>query len=178
MGDKARARETAKNGRRADPPRQRRAVRTIEEALDVARDDRLPGDPQGLGRRRRTRHAHLLGRDDDLRAQYDTARNEAERAFGDGRRLSREVPRASAPHRDPGLRRHARPRRRTSASAMLDPAPPPEADRGVAVAGARRRSCASGWARRPSGSARPSNYVERRHDRVPLTRTASSTSWR
>ena len=48
-----------------------------------------------------------------------------------------------------------RPRRRAHArrARVLDPAPPPEADRGVAVAGARRPSCARRWRPRPSAPA-------------------------
>ena len=41
---------------------------------------------------------------------------------------------------------------------VLDPAPPPEADRGVPVAGRGRRCCASSWARPPSTLARAIGY--------------------
>ena len=64
------------------------------------------------------------------------------------------VPRAPArrapAHRDPGRRRRARPRRPSRRARVLDPAPAPEGRRGGAVARRRRRSCASGWAARPS----------------------------
>ena len=66
------------------------------------------------------------------------ARREA--AFGDGEPLRREGGRAGAPRRDPGALRRARRRAHARRARVLDPAPPPEADRGVAVARARRPS--------------------------------------
>ena len=54
---------------------------------------------------------------------------------------------AAAPHRDPGPGRRARQRRAPLRARVLDPAPPPEGDRGEPVARRHRRSCASAWAR-------------------------------
>ncbi len=74
---------------------------------------------------------------------------------------------AAAPRRDPGARRHARQRRAPLRARLLDPAPPPEARRGGAVARRSRPSCARAMGEaalqgRPRGRLR-----ERRHRRVP-----------
>jgi acetyl-CoA carboxylase biotin carboxylase subunit len=83
MGDKARARETAKNAGVPIIPGSEGAVRTVEEAADVARSIGYPvilkASAGGGGRGMR-----ICWQDSDLQSQYDTARNEAERAFGDG----------------------------------------------------------------------------------------------
>ena len=67
---------------------------------------------------------------------------------GAGRvRQPRRVPgallRGAAPHRDPGRRRQARRLRAPRRARVLDPAPPPEGDRGGAVGRARRRASAT-----------------------------------
>ena len=73
---------------------------------DEAQRDRLSGADQGVGRRRRQGHA---GR----RAAAGLRRRARRRASARRERLrrrsraDREVPDAAAPHRDPGLRRHA-----------------------------------------------------------------------
>ena len=77
----------------------------------------------------------LVASPDALEGAYATAAREAEAAFGDGVALPREGDRAGPPRRGAGARDgrgRADPRR----AGVLDPAPPPEADRGVAVAGA------------------------------------------
>jgi len=83
MGDKARARETAKNAGVPIIPGSEGAVRTVEEAADVARSIGYPvilkAAAGGGGRGMR-----ICWQESDLQSQYDTARNEAERAFGDG----------------------------------------------------------------------------------------------
>ena len=77
---------------------------------------RLPGDHQGLGRRRRPRHAR--------RAQRSHAAQRHQRHAGRGAGglrqrpgLHGEIPGEAAPHRVPGARRQLRQRRSTSASA-------------------------------------------------------------
>ena len=106
-----------------------------------------------------------------------TTRAEAQAAFGNPHALSREVPRAAAPHRDPGAGRRARQRGAPGRPRLLHAAAAPEDDRGSArprtdrCASARRS--ASG-ARRPAarsttGTPAPSSSC---------TRTASSTSSR
>ncbi len=83
MGDKARARETAQKAGVPIIPGSEGAVRTAEEALDVARSIGFPvilkAAAGGGGRGMR-----ICWDGDDLPNQFDTARNEAERAFGDG----------------------------------------------------------------------------------------------
>ncbi len=72
--------------------------------------------------------------------QFATARD----GGGEGVRrrldLPREVPERAAPHRVPGPRRRARQRRPPGRARVLDPAPAPEADRGVPLAGAHPRA--------------------------------------
>ncbi len=76
---------------------------------------------------------------DELEAAFGAASAEAEAAFGDGSLYLEKALVPGPPRRDPGAVR--RPRRRAHArrARVLDPAPPPEARRGVAVARARPR---------------------------------------
>ena len=57
MGDKSRAKKAHDQGRGARDPRVPGVVEDEEKAIRVARDIGLPGDPQGLRRRRRPRDA-------------------------------------------------------------------------------------------------------------------------
>jgi acetyl-CoA carboxylase biotin carboxylase subunit len=83
MGDKSRARETAKNAGVPIIPGSEGAIRTVDEAADVARSIGYPvilkASAGGGGRGMR-----ICWEEGDLQTQFDTARNEAERAFGDG----------------------------------------------------------------------------------------------
>jgi acetyl-CoA carboxylase biotin carboxylase subunit len=83
MGDKARARETAQKAGVPIIPGSEGAVRTVDEALDVARTIGFPvilkAAAGGGGRGMR-----ICWDAEELPNQFDTARNEAERAFGDG----------------------------------------------------------------------------------------------
>ena len=101
------------------------------------RRDRLPGDDQGLRRRRRQGHAHrafpVRGRG-GLRALQVRGEILVRRRPD----VHREVHRQSAPRRDPGARRQARQRDLSRRARMLDPAPQSEGGRGGAVAAARR----------------------------------------
>ena len=67
----------------------------------------------------------------------------------DGVRRRRHVPRdgrrRAPPRRDAGARRRRRRRARAGRARLLDPAPPPEADRGGALAGARPRHARRRW---------------------------------
>jgi acetyl-CoA carboxylase biotin carboxylase subunit len=81
MGDKARARETAKAAGVPIIPGSDGAVTSIEEAAQVAKSIGFPvilkASAGGGGRGMR-----ICWEEDDLQNQYETARNEAERAFG------------------------------------------------------------------------------------------------
>ena len=83
MGNKSRARETAKKAGVPIIPGSEGAVTTIEEAADVARSIGYPvilkASAGGGGRGMR-----ICWEESEIQTQYDTARNEAERAFGDG----------------------------------------------------------------------------------------------
>jgi acetyl-CoA carboxylase biotin carboxylase subunit len=83
MGNKSRARETAKKAGVPIIPGSEGAVTTIEEAVDVARTIGYPvilkASAGGGGRGMR-----ICWEEGEIATQYDTARNEAERAFGDG----------------------------------------------------------------------------------------------
>ena len=80
-------------------------------------------------------------------------------------RLHREVHRGAAPHRDPGARRRARQRRLPVRARVLDPAPPPEGDRGGAVA-VPRRATRQGDGRAGGGARQGGEVPVRRHGRV------------
>ena len=81
MGDKARARETAKKAGVPIIPGSEGAVKSAEEALDIAKTIGFPvilkAAAGGGGRGMR-----ICWEEDELQTQYETARNEAERAFG------------------------------------------------------------------------------------------------
>ncbi|HVG23263.1 MAG TPA: acetyl-CoA carboxylase biotin carboxylase subunit [Thermoanaerobaculia bacterium] len=82
MGDKARARETAKRAGVPIIPGSEGAIRSVEEATDVARSIGFPvilkAAAGGGGRGMR-----ICWEEGDLQTQFELARNEAERAFGD-----------------------------------------------------------------------------------------------
>ncbi|HEX8408565.1 MAG TPA: acetyl-CoA carboxylase biotin carboxylase subunit [Thermoanaerobaculia bacterium] len=82
MGDKARARETAKRAGVPIIPGSEGAVRSVEEATEVAKEIGFPvilkAAAGGGGRGMR-----ICWEESDLGNQFETARNEAERAFGD-----------------------------------------------------------------------------------------------
>ncbi len=83
MGNKARARDTAKKAGVPIIPGSEGAVTSVEEAAEVARSIGYPvilkASAGGGGRGMR-----ICWEESEIQTQYDTARNEAERAFGDG----------------------------------------------------------------------------------------------
>ncbi|PYQ25464.1 MAG: acetyl-CoA carboxylase biotin carboxylase subunit [Acidobacteria bacterium] len=82
MGDKARARETAKNAGVPIIPGSEGSVKTVEDAAAIAHQIGFPvilkAAAGGGGRGMR-----ICWKESELQSQYETARNEAERAFGD-----------------------------------------------------------------------------------------------
>jgi hypothetical protein len=106
-----------------------------------------------------------------------TTRAEAQAAFGNPVGLHGEVPRESAPRRDPDPCRPARQRRLSRRTRLLHAAPPPEGDRGSA--GSRHRP----QARSPRSANAARKPAARSATAAPApssscTRTASSTSSR
>ena len=177
MGDKIESKKAANAAKVSTVPGHLGVIEDPDHAVDDRRRDRLSGDDQGLGRRRRQGHAHrLFGRrgGGGLRP----------RRVGGGvllrrrPRLRREVHRRPAPHRDPGARRQARQRHLSRRARVLDPAPQPEGDRGGAVAAARRgdppQDGRAGRARWP----RPWATIPPARSSSSPGRTAPSTSWR
>ena len=79
--------------------------------------------------------------------------------------LRRALPRGSAPRRGAGARRRPRERHPPRRARLHDPAPPPEARRGDAVARRRRPSCATGSAQIAVDAARAAGYRSAGHDR-------------
>ncbi len=81
MGNKAKARETAKNAGVPIIPGSEGAVKSVDEAAEIARSIGFPvilkASAGGGGRGMR-----ICWAEDDLQNQYETARSEAERAFG------------------------------------------------------------------------------------------------
>ena len=154
------------------------AIPNAEEAVKIARKDRLSGDDQGVGRRRRQGHARRLQRRGGARGLRLGDATRPRRQLRRRPRLHREVHRGAAPHRDPGARRRPRQLRLPVGARVLDPAPPPEGDRGGAEPVPRRQD-AQGDGRAGGGAGQGG-----RTTRAPArsssssTRTASSTSSR
>ena len=150
-GRQDRVEEARRGGQGQHDPRLRRGDRQRRACGRDRPRHRLPGDDQGLGRRRRQGPAGRVQRRRNLR-RLQRLPQRGPRELRRRPRLHREVRRGAAPHRDPGARRCARPLRLPVGARMLDPAPPPEGHRG----GAERRSSttrrAARWASRRSRS--------------------------
>ena len=130
-----------------------------DAACSARPSDRLPGADQGRGRRRRQGHAHRRQRASEFAAALAAAQREAKRAFGDDRVLLEKLHRAAAPHRDPGLRRHARQHRAPVRARLLGAAAPPEGARGSARAGHDAASAARAMGEAAVAAARAVDYV-------------------
>ena len=162
--------------RRADRARHDGAGRVAGRGRRRGRRDRLPGRAEGGRRRRRQglpRRARS-GRDrEGLRGRFRRGRAVLRRPDG----LRRALPGGPAPRRGPDPRRRPRHRRPPRRARLLDPAPPPEADRGVPRAGHLRRAARADRVDRRRGRARR-RLPRRRHGRGPARPTASTTSSR
>ena len=165
-------------GRRAAGARLPRRRPGPGAARARGRQDRLSGADQGQRRRRRQGHARgsTRARTSPPRSPRASARRRTR--FGDDRGAGRAVRAAAAPHRDPGVRRHARRLRLPVRARLLGAAPPPEGARGSAGAGHDRRAPRRDGRGRGRGGARRSATSAPARSSSSPTRTAASTSWR
>ena len=116
----------------------RRPRRRRDRRGDRGGSDRLSGAGEGVGRAAADGACAIVHEPDALADAVDGA---APRGDGGVRRrhpVRRALRRARSPRRGAGARRRPRHRRRARRARVLDPAPPPEDHRGVAVAGRRR----------------------------------------
>ncbi len=127
---------------------------------------RLPGDDQGQRRRRRQGPARGVGRQGRVR-RFHLLPQRGEGELRRRSRLHREVRRGAAAHRDPGAWRRARQRGVPQRARVQPAAPPPEGDRGGAVAVHQRRHAQG------DGQVRPWRWRRRCGTRAP----ARSSSW-
>ena len=176
-GRQDRVQEGGGRGQGLDRARPSRRHRGREGGGEDRQRDRLPGDDQGLRRRRRQGHAHRL---------FGSGGGGRFRALALGgevlvrRRphVHREIHRRSAPHRDPGARRQARQRHLSRRARMLDPAPQSESDRGGAAARCSMRRRARRWASRRSRWRKPSATTAPAPSNSSPARTRVSSSWK
>ena len=134
MGDKLAAKALAARGRRADAARLGRVPTPAEIGYPL------------LVKAARAAAARACGscaRRASCPRRWPR-RREAAGGFGDDRVFLERYLRARAPRRDPDPRRHARQRRLLRRARVLDPAPPPEDRRGVALAAPSTTRCARG----------------------------------
>ncbi len=135
-GRQDRVQEIRRQSQGLDRPRFPRHHRGREARAEDRRGNRLSGDDQGLGRRRRQGHA---GRPQQSRGCRELHAR-ALRGQGELRRRSgvpREIHRKSAPRRSADPRRQARQPHPSRRARVLDPAAKSESGRGSAVAAAR-----------------------------------------
>ena len=157
--------------REAGDARRRRPDRARDRGRDVRRGgarggggDRLSvllkatagGGGKGMRLVRRRRRA---------RRRVQHGRERSRRGVRRSDDVRREGARSRAPRRDPGDLRPLRQRPDAWRARVLDPAPPPEADRGVAVAGAHARDARGDGGRGGTGVPR-GRLPQRRHVRV------------
>ena len=164
MGDKVTARQTMQKAGVPIVPGTTERLSDEEIARWIQRDRPARHD-QGERRRRRQGHAPGAQRGRDRAGDRARARRGA-LVLRRRRALRREVRRAAAPHRDPGAGGPARQRRAPVRARVLDPAPPPEGDRG----GAGQRHLARAARADGRGGGRGGARGElpgRRHLRVP-----------
>ena len=140
-------------------------------------EGRLPAAGESRGRRRRQGHAPgHQGRRVRRAARRRAPRGE-ERLWRRPR-AARALRAGPAPHRVPGLRRHARPLRAPLRARVLDPAPPPEGARGNALALPRRRDAREDGRGRGRRARARSGTAARAPSSSSPAPTASSSSWR
>ena len=175
MGDKARARRAMKKAGVPVLPGSDGPVQGEEQAVKVAKELGYPviikAVAGGGGRGMR-----VVRTPDELARPLKTATREAEAAFGVGDVYLEKYVESPRHIEIQVLGRPSRQRRAPRRARVLDPAAPPEADRGGAVGRADRE--AAPQARRDGRRRRQGRAVhERRHVRVPDgSEAATSTS--
>ena len=154
MGSKVEAKELMAGGRRAGAAR-----RWTPGAVPPSAT--LPGAGQGVGRRRRARHADRARPRPSWPARVDGGpRARRRRAFGDGDGLlSSRYVEAGPARRGAGARRRARHGVVARRAGLLAPAPAPEGRRGDAVAGASTTRCGPSCPTAAVAAARAIGYV-------------------
>ena len=166
MGSKTRARELMQEAGVPIVPGTTDPVETVEDARKMIDDvGRLPGRDQGRRRRRRQGlpRRRVGGRArEGLRGRSARGREVLLRRH----RLHRALPARPAPRRGAGARRRPRQRHPPLRARLLGPAPPPEADRGVAGAGGRPE-LRERIGKIGTDAAQAVGYRSRRNDRGP-----------
>ena len=169
MGSKTRARELMKAAGVPIVPGTTEPVATVADALrDRQGRDRLPGRRQG-GRRRRRQGLPRGADRGRARGRVRGLQPRRREVLLRPDRLPRALPARPAPRRGAGARRPPRQRDPPRRARLLDPAPPPEGDRGVAGARMGRRPAdprAHRQDRRGRGQGR--RLRRRGHDRGPV----------
>ena len=164
MGDKIASKKLALEAKVNTIPGWNEAIETPEQAVQIAKDIGYPvmikasagGGGKGL---------RVAFNDKEAFEGFSSCRNEAQEQLRRRPRVHREVRREPAPHRDPGAGRRARQHRLPARARMLDPAPPPEGDRGGAVA-LHQRGHAQGHGRAGGGAGQGGEVPERGHGGV------------
>ena len=114
----------------------------------------------------------------ELPAALESARREAQSAFGDGTRVLRAAAGRRPARRGAGPGRRPRHGLDADRTRLLGAAPVPEGDRGDPVPGGRGRRCARGCSRPRQAVTARGRLPRRRHRRVPASpATGSSSSW-
>ena len=143
----------SRRGRRRRPPSVEAVPGTLDPIGDaergrrVRRGVRLAGRDQGRVRRRRQGPEGRRPGPTTRRRRSTPRHREAQAYFGRSECYLERYLTRPAPHRDPGVRRHARQRGVAGRARLLDAASAPEADRGEPRARARRLASATRWAR-------------------------------
>ena len=172
MGDKIAAKELARRGRRAD--RCRRPTtrgRPAPSGYPLLVKAAAGGGGKGM---------RVVASADELDEAVAAAQREALERLRRRPGLPRALRRPRAPHRDPDPRRRPRQPRAPRRARVLDPAPPPEDHRGVALAASSTTRCATRWARPRCALARGARLPSRPapSSSCSTTRPASSSSSR